>query len=307
MKKIIYSIVFCSLLFAVSSCKKTGGQINPLSSINNFGVGSYLVLNKTISENFNLNSIASSSVGVTVHQFSGGEAIDHVEIWASASSDYDSTKWRKVKSVPYEGDSINLTVNGAELATAIGISTDSIKPGAAYTFFNKIFTKSGKQYDVNNTGTNDGSGINGGPTYNASFVFTGLVICPYTSSMAGTYTVIKDEWADNEIGQTVVITDGPEPNTLDISGAWPGNSIGILPIINHLIIKIDPETGVVSVDETIFEDDTYFGSGAITATSGSGYAFSCTGKLQLSIVLSAEIGGDLGPYRLILQKIEQAP
>ena len=302
MKKIIYSIVFCSLLFAVSSCKKTDGPVNPLSSIDNFKVGSYLILDKTINENFNLNSIASSAVGVTVHQFAGGEKIDRIEIWASASSDYDTTKWKKVKSVPYAGDAVNLTVSGAELATALGVASSSFKPGSSFTFFNRIFTKTGARYDVNNTGTNDGSGLNGGPEYKASFVFNGLIICPYTSSMAGTYKVITDDWQDNVPGDMVTITDGPKANTLDISGAWPGNSISIVPIVNHLIIKIDPATGVVSVDKTIFEDASYFGLGKATCYSGSGYAFACTGRLQLSLGVSVEIGGDYGNMRLILQK-----
>jgi len=302
MKKIIYSIVFCSLLFAVSSCKKTDGPINPLSSINNFKVGSYLILDKTINENFNYSTIASSTVGVTVHQFSGGEKIDHIEVWGSTSSDYDTTKWKKVKTVPYTGDAVNLTVNGAELATALGVASSSFKPGSNFTFFNRIFTKSGARYDVNNTGTNDGSGLNGGPNYKASFVFTGLIICPYTSSMAGTFKVITDDWQDNVPGDLVTITDGPTANTLDISGAWPGNSVSIVPLVNHLIIKIDPTTGVVSVDKTIFEDDTVFGLGLATCYGGSGYAFACTGRLQLSLGVSVAVGGDQGSMRLILQK-----
>lgn len=301
MKKIIYSIVFCSLLFAVSSCKKTDGPVNPLSSINNFKVGSYLILDKTINENFNLNTIASSAVGVTVHQFAGGEKIDHIEVWASASSDYDTTKWKKVKSVPYAGDAVNLTVSGAELATALGVATSSFKPGISYTFFNRIFTKSGARYDVNNTGTNDGSGLNGGPEYKASFVFSGIIICPYVAPMAGTYKIITDDWLGSA-GTLIKVTDGTVANTLDLSGAWPGDSG--YPVKDHLIVKVDPATGAASVAAVTFMDMTTDGYGTAKANSGSGYVFSCTGRIQLiiDVTLSNPAYGAQGGQRLVLQK-----
>ena len=301
MKKIIYSLVFCSLLFAVSSCKKTDGPVNPLSSIDNFKVGSYLILDKTINENFNLNSIASSAVGVTVHQFAGGEKIDRIEIWASTSSSYDTTKWKKVKSVPYAGETVNLTVSGAELATALGVASSSFKPGTSYTFFNRIFTKTGARYDVHNTGTNDGSGLNGGPEYKASFVFNGIIICPYVAPMGGTYKVITDDWLGSA-GALVTITDGTAANTLDLSGAWPGDSG--YPIVSRLIVKVDPATGAATVPGVIFMDLAADGYGTAKANSGSGYVFSCTGRIQLTInvSLSNPSYGAQGGQRLILQK-----
>jgi hypothetical protein len=299
MKKIIYSIVFCSLLFTVSSCKKTDGPVNPLSSINNFKIGSYLVLDKTISENLDYSKIATATVGVTVHQYSGGEAIDHVDVFASTSFDYDTTKWKMVKTVPYTGTGISITVTGTELAKAYGVSTTALTPGSSYTIFNRIITKSGARYDVNTTNDNGGGGLLDGPYYNGSFHFAANVVCPYVSSMAGTYKVITDDWQDNAAGDIVTITDGPKANTLDLSGVWPNTSA---PLVNHLIINIDPATGAATVPKVTFEDDGKYGTAI--ATDGAGYAFSCTGKITLTInvTLSNPAYGDQGAFRLILQK-----
>jgi hypothetical protein len=292
MKKIIYAFVLSSLLFSVSSCKKTDGQINPLSSVTNNKIGSYLVLDRTINTSLVYETAATSKVGVVVHQYKGGEAIDHIDVYATAGNSYDTTKWKFVKTVAYTGDSVEVSATGGDLAKALGITAAAFKAGSGYTFYNRIITKSGARYDVNNTGTNSGSGILGGPTYNASFTFGAFIVCGYTN-MAGTYKVVTDDWADWSPGDLVTVTAGTAANTLNMSAVWPNAAYGN--VLTPWTIKIDPATGSVSLGNTgAFAD---YGGTQVTATAISGYAFACTGQLKLTVTL-----GPYGNNNLVLQK-----
>ena len=299
MKKIIFSIALCSLLFVVNSCKKTDGVTNPLSSVSNFGVGAYVVLDSTINANMNAAALATSSVGVIVHQYPGSDPIDHIDVYVAAGSTYDTTKWKKVKTVPLTS-STTISVSGTELAAALGVSISSISPGNFYSFYNRMFTKSGQRYDVNNTGTNAGSGLLGGTNYYACFSFVANVVCPFVAPMAGTYKVIyDDDWADNTDGSLVQVTDGPGANQLNISKVWPNPAYGS--VINPLYIVVDPSTGVASVPSGISWGN-YGSYTCSTGTGSSGNVFSCTGYVTMKIHILATVYGDQGICKLILQK-----
>ncbi len=297
MKKIIFSITLCSLLFVVNSCKKSDGVLNPLSSVSNFGIGAYLVLDSTINSNMNAAALATSSVGVIVHQYPGSDPIDHIDVYVTPNSSYDTTKWKKVKSVSL-ATSTTITVNGTELAAALGVAIGTIKPGSVYTFYNRSITKSGKQYDVNNTGSNSGSGLLGGTNYHASFSFTANIVCPFVAPMGGKYTVVyDDDWQDNADGSTVNVTDGPGTNQLNLSQVWPNPLYGT--VVNPLYLVVDPATGSVTVPII-----TWGNYGYITSTlSGSyGNVFSCTGLISVHIHVYAAGYGDQGLLKLVLQK-----
>ena len=172
MKKILLIIGLFSMLCITNSCKKTDGAINPFSSVSNFAVGSYLLLDSLLNNKMNYSSIVTSSVGITVHQYPGSEAVDHIDIYAVAGTTYDTTKWRKVKTIAYAATgSTTLSATGAELAAALGVTPSALAPGSSYTFYNRIFTKSGNRYDVNNTGNNSGSGLITGAYYGSAFSF----------------------------------------------------------------------------------------------------------------------------------------
>lgn len=284
MKKIIYAFVLSSLLFSVSSCKKTDGQINPLSDPANNKIGTYLVLDRTINSNVIYEKAATEKVGVIVHEYKGGDPIDHIDLYAVAGTSYDTTKWKLVKTVTYTGDSIEISATGAELAKALGTTTASFKAGSQYSFYNRIFTKSGARYDVNNTGTNSGSGILGGPTYNASFNFSAFIVCGYTD-MSGDYKVLKDEWEDSYPGDIVTIKAGPKENTLDVSAVWPGQS-GV--VLQPLILSVNKTTGALSIatESNGVNFEQYVSSGnKYAAKSGSGYAFACTGSITFKAAI----------------------
>ena len=293
MKKIIYSIFFCSLLFAVSSCKKTDGEINPLSSLSNFGIGSYLVLDKVINTSLVYETAASSKVGVIAHAYEGAiDPVDHVDLYAAAGNTYDTTKWKFVKSITYTAPTIEISATGGDLAKALGISASAFKAGSGYSFYIRVFTKSGARYDVNNTGTNGGSGLLGGPTYNTIFNFGAFIVCGYTN-MAGTYKVITDDWADWSPGDIVTVKAGTAANTLDMSDVWPNPDYGTK--VNPWIITIDPATGsITGTTKTVF---AAYGATQVSATAISGYAFACTGQLKMTVTL-----GPYGNNNLVLQK-----
>ena len=292
MKKILYAFVLSSLLFSVSSCKKTDGNINPLSSPSNNKIGSYLVLNRTINTSLVYATAATSKVGVIVHEYKGGDPIDHIDLFAVAGNSYDTTKWKKVKTIPYTGDSVEVSSTGAELATALGITPSAFVAGSQYSFYERIICKSGARYDVNNTGTNSGSGILGGPTYNASFTFGAFIVCGYTN-MAGTYKVITDDWADWNPGDLVTITAGTAANTLNMSQVWPNPAYG--DVVVPWVIKINPDNGEVSLGST--GNFANYGGTQVAATAISGYAFACTGRIKLTVTL-----GPYGNNNLVLQK-----
>ncbi|HVM87946.1 MAG TPA: hypothetical protein VMT76_07135 [Puia sp.] len=311
MKKTLISIAtILIVVLLINACKKTGGNINPLSSVTNNGVGSYLVLDKTDNLNLDYSQINTSTVGVEVHYYQSGEAVDHVILFVTPGSSLDTNDWHQVKSIPYTAPTTTLSVTGAELATALGVDPTALNPGNSYTIYTRIVTKSGKAYDVNNTGDNSGSGLISGLAYNSLFFFKTFVVCPYDASTAtGKYTVVQDTWTPyatgvDPTGSTVTVT-ALSNDTLDLSGVWPDATSGAT-VVHHLVVIVDAATGVATVPGNSGIDFAYYppAYGDFTATaSGSGYIFSCTGAIVLTLdVIAGPVYGDQGNFTLALQK-----
>ena len=304
MKKLLIIIISAaSMIFIANSCKKTGGAINPLSDVKNLGVGSYLVLDSTINLNFDNSQILTSTVGITVSYYKGGEAVDHILVYGASGATYDTTKWHLIKTVTYSGAGTKLTVNGSELATALGVDPSTFTPGSYYTFYTRLVTKSGKTFDVNNTGNNAGSGLVTGPTYFSAFYFTAYITCPFVGPVAGSYKVLVDDWADWSEGDIVQVTDGPGANQINLSQVYPHGSHAV--VDKPLIVNVDPANGTATIPKVTI--GSYSAGGAEYDAEGgnandvAGYVFSCTGYITLVIDFSSS-GSDFGTYRLILQK-----
>ncbi|GAC1427948.1 MAG: hypothetical protein NVSMB7_04850 [Chitinophagaceae bacterium] len=297
MKKILIIIVaVCATFFALNSCKKTGGNINPLTDVNNLTVGSYLVRDSSISANLNTSSSASK-IGIVVHQYPLGEAVDHILIYAEQGTSTDTAQWRLVKSVPYTANSkVALSVNPVELGTAFGVNPSAFTPGTLFTFFTRAVTKSGKTYDINNAGDNGGGGLITGPAYKSAFSFNAYVVCPFTGGMTGTYKVVRDDWQDWNPGDMVQVTDGPGTNQVNLSQVWPNPAYGT--VIKPLLVNVDASSGAAIVPKVDFGS---YNNIVTSAGSGSGYVFSCTGYITLNIDVIYG-GGDQGGLSLILQK-----
>lgn len=303
MKKYLIIIIAVSAAFlALNSCKKTDGNINPLTDIKNLAVGSYLVQDSLI--NANLNSTSSTSqVGIVVHQYPAGEAVDHILLYTTLGTSTDTLKWKLVKSVPYTtGATATLTATTAELAIAFGVPASNFNPGSLFTFFTRAVTKGGKTYDINNAGNNGGGGLITGPAYKSAFSFTVFVVCPFTGGMTGDYKVIRDDWQDWVPGDVVHVTDGPGANQIDLSEIYPNGGT----VISPLLVNIDPVTGTAKIPKVIY--GRYGGATSVQYTAQgagkndvAGYVFSCTGFITLSINQSGG-GSDYGANKLILQK-----
>ncbi len=297
-KYLIIIISFFTFSIALNSCKKTDGNINPLTDIKNLKVGSYLVQDSTI--NANLNSTSSTStVGIVVHQYPAGETVDKILLYATLGTSTDTLKWKLVKSIPYtDGASTPLTATTAELAAAFGVAASSLTPGSVFTFFTRAVTTTGKTYDINNAGDNGGGGLITGPAYKSAFSFTVYIVCPFTGGMTGDYKVVKDEWNDWAAGDVVHITDGPGANQINLDEVYPNGAT----LLNPIIVNIDPITGTATIPVVTYGQ---YGSDKYTAQGAgdndvAGYVFSCTGFITLNIEHSGGGGSDV--YKLILQK-----
>jgi len=309
MKKIIYIFFAFSMLITVNSCKKTGADANVFSSVNNFGTGAYLTLDSTINVNFNSTALASSTVGIEVSEAPAGEAVQSIVLFVSTSAAYDTTQWSKIKTIPYAGPKTKITATGQEMATALNKPLSYFTPGTNYSFFTRVITKSGKIYDASNTGNDAGTGLVTGSTYHPAFVFTAFITCPYTKSMAGYYTVKRDDWNDWGEGDIVTVTDGPSANQLDFSQVYPGAGAGGVSN-GKFYVNIDPATGTTFIPKEDIgnyggpPDFTVQGTGStVDANLGTsaGYAFSCTGYIGITVEFVSTTGTDYGAYTLILQ------
>lgn len=304
MKKIIYSLFALSMLITINSCKKTGNDANVFSSVGNFGTGAYLVLDSTINVNFNSTQLATSTVGIQVSQAPAGEAISSITLYVSLSAGYDTTKWSKIKSIPYSGPKTTVSATGTDLAKALNIPLEKFAPGSNYSFFTRVYTKSGKFYDASNTGNDAGTGLVTGPTYHTAFVFTAYITCPFVAPIAGNYAVVRDDWADYGVGDVVHVKDGPGTNEVDLSEVYPNPAYGDL--VNPLVVDVDPATGTASVKKVNFGN---YGAGYNMVAEGhngndvAGYVFSCTGYITLTMDFSNTTGTSFGPITLILQKL----
>jgi hypothetical protein len=302
MKKfLIIIIAVCTLLFNLNSCKKTGGNVNPLTDVKNLAVGSYLVIDSTIGTNL-IPSNSTSKVGIIVHQYPLGEVVDHILVYANLGTSPDSLQWKLVKSVPYAtGSAATLSVTPAELGKAFGVSGSALVPGSVYTFYPRAVTKSGKTFDINNAGDNGGGGLITGPAYASGFSFTANIVCPFTGGMAGKYKVVKDDLQDWNPGDSVMVADGPGANQINLSQVWP-NPLHGGTLVKALLVNVDPATGEASIPKVDFGHYTSInGDYTATATSGSGYVFSCSKLITLSIEISND-GVEQGPFKLILQR-----
>jgi hypothetical protein len=291
--KILIAIAFMAL---VSSCQKDDLALNnPFVDINNLGKGAYVTLNSTTNVNLNSNSPDASTVGVKIDPYDNGVKIKEVKLYVYKGSSADPKAWKFIKTIPVAGTT-TIAATGAEIAKAYGIpSADLFKAGQSFTFYHQVVTEDGKTYDISNTV----GALESASGYNACMRWTAYVVCPYTSSMAGTYKVLSDTWEDSYPGDIVQITDGPTPNTLNMSAVWPGQSAAI---VNPLIITINPVTGAVSLPSAGITFEKYASGTTYLAKNASGYAFACTGSITFRAQLFANGTSDVGYWSFSLQK-----
>lgn len=288
-----YSTALLALILLIgSSCKKE----DLITDFDSLTQGSYLTLTEVVNTNINYASLSTSTVSIKVG--SKGSPVDKVNIYVAETPTVDKTQWKLVKSLPFS-EGMSLDVKATEIASALGVAPSQLEPGNQYTLYNEIVTKDGRMFSSANTDAD----FEGQAGYNMAMHWTATVVCPYTAStIAGTYTVVTDQWVDWNPGDQVQVTAGPGANQVNLSQVWPNPAFGS--VTNPLVLNVSPATGAVTVPAGVTIAH-YTGSGGydlVTGAGSSGYVFSCTNTISVNIHLTSPQFGDFGNNQLTLKK-----
>jgi hypothetical protein len=280
MKKVYFFSLFCLLL--MFSCNKYEDLYDEL------GKGAYLTLVRQ--GNGLLNAVdVNSTVGQVVSSY--GDPVESVNLYVSSTATVDKTKWKLIKSIPFNGET-TISATHKEIATALGITPGSLTPGSVFHLYNEAVLKDGRKFSSNNTSDID---LENQPPFNVAFHFTATVVCPYdASTVAGTYTVVRDDWQDWTPGEQVEVAAGPGANQVDLSQVWPNPAFGT--VVSPLTLTVDPATGVVTIPAGVAFAN-YGGTVVSTDPGSSGFVFSCTKQINIRVNLRG-----FGTNQLILQK-----
>lgn len=285
MRKLITSTaLLLALAFTMNSCQK--GDI--AQDVNSLGIGSYVTLTAAGNLNVDATNLGGSIVSIEVAQY--GSEQEKIIMYASkGNTSLNRNNWKKLKEVPISNGSYSLSLTGQEIVTALGITA---APGDQYTIYNQIVTKDGRTFDIANTFA-DFAGL---PAYNMAMTWKATVVCPFNpTAAAGTYVITADNW-DGASGETSEVTATSGSATLTY--AFP---YAIPPGINPLVLTVAPTTGSVTVAKQTYGS---YGTGFENFTAqGSGFFFSCTGNITLSLTHLSGTGTNYGTYPLRLSKL----
>ena len=290
MRKILSNVLMLAAgMVLLNSCEK----FDVPQDVNTLGKGSYVTLTKANNLILDFSNLSGSKASIDVKEF-GAEQEKLTIFVAPGTPTQDKTKWKKIKEVPNTNGGIyNLSVSGTEIATAIAPAV--IAPGNQYTMYNVVTTKDGRTFDYANTAT----GFSGNPNYNMALSWSATVICPFIAPIGGKYIVVQDDWVDWSPGDEVDVLDGPGANQVNISKVWPNPAYGS--VINPLVINVKPATGEASIPSGLVWGN-YGSYNASTLTPNTGFVFSCTGQIIMTIRVNASGFGDQGSLKLILRK-----
>ncbi len=260
------------------------------------GKASYLTLVKQ--NNGLLNAVdVASAVSQVVNFY--GEPVESVNLYVSSTATVDKTKWKLIKNVPFNGETI-LSATNAQIATALGLTPGALPPGNVYHLYNEAVLKDARKFGSYNTSDID---LENQAAFNVAFHWTATVVCPYdATTVAGDYKVVQDDWEGYGVGDIVKVTAGPGANQVNLSQVWPDAANGT--VVTPLTITVDPPTGTATIPVGVtFASYTAFGGyQGITAAGSTGFVFSCTKTITLRIRITAPPFGDQGFSQLILQK-----
>ncbi len=148
-----FSILFVLLIL---SCSKSKDFYEELAK------GSYLTLVKQ--ENRNLNATdPASSVSQVVNFY--GEPVESINLYASATATVDKSKWKKIKNIPFNGET-TLSATNAQIATALGLTPGALAPGTTFFLYNEAVLKDGRMFSIANTSAAD---LESQPPFNVAF------------------------------------------------------------------------------------------------------------------------------------------
>lgn len=293
MKNILKLILsFTAVVSILSSCKKDDIVHG---SVDAYEVGSYLQYIGTPQASpalFDLASITTSTVSIDVRVI--GSDAKSVNIYTGPNS--DKSTWTLIKNVPFS-DSGSLSVTGTELGTALGVDPETFSPGIVFTFYNEIVTTDDRLFSMDNTSSDFEAQTN----YKMALEWSATIFCAYNGSVYdGNVEILNDDWADYSSGDIVVngVEPGPGPNQITMR-VYPSPSYGTA--INPIIIDVDPETNVATVEKQVY--GTYDGSPyGEFSVEGGGVVNSCEGTISLDLEHTVA-AGTFGTYNLTIQVI----
>ena len=288
MKKLTF-LIFAVAGLGLVSCEKQ----KQVADFNNLGIGSYLTKVRVINDRLNYSDLNNTSVGIVVAE--KGSPVEKVTVYVTegAGKVKDRTKWKKIKDVPYSGET-TITTKATEIATALGIPVTGLKPGQTYMLYNQVTTKDGKVYDLANT-AGDFEAIT---NYNMALTFPAIIVCPFVpAGFPGQFKITEDGWGDYVAGEEVTVHSATA-NSIRVT-LYPRDFYGA---VNRkpITVDIDAATGNASVKTQVYGDYPQFGLIGMTVTSSgtSNWVFSCSGYITLSLAQSQ----GQGTYRISMQK-----
>ena len=284
-----YLIAIIALIFtglSANSCKKDNINGDSKKLIE----GSYITLDSTINTNLDFSNSAAT-VSISVSEY--GSPVASINIYLATGSDRtDTSGWVLIKNVPYTGTGTILTVTTAEIAAAL--APDSLAPGTQYALENEVITKDGRKFSDANTPDSYTSF----PAYNFAFNWPATAVCPFNAAeTTGNYKVVTDSWDDYSAGDIIAVTADATKNQISFLG-YPSTAAGGENQKNT-VVNVDPASGSATIAMQATGD--YAGTSA--AVEGSGFVFSCTGIITLTMTVF--YGGT--PYAgqvLTLQKVQ---
>ena len=281
MRKNIFKLLLAVVMVGtLHSCKKEEGLVEFAT----LETGSYLKLKEKVNDIMDA-TLPASKVEIKVTEY--GAPVDNIKIYVNAGSKTaNKSKWKAIKEVPYNGET-TLSVTNAEITAAIG---GPVQPGVTYWLFNEVITKDGRTFSLANTYGE----IEANPNYNMALTWRAVAVCPFNASAAvGTYTITTDSW-DGAVGEKAEVTATANSITVNLLFPYAAN-----PGLNPVKVDITPLSGAATVAKQVYGS---YGAGFTNFTCrGSGFVFSCTGTIDLS--LTHELGStNYGTYRIVLKK-----
>lgn len=274
------------LLIGIGSCKKDNisGDVKQLIG------GSYITLEKVNNTNLDVSN-PSATVSIDVKEY--GSPVASVNVYlATGSNSFDPAGWKLIKNIPYSGSPTTLTITTAEISAALAPGV--LEPGNQYTLQNEVVTKDGRKFSNANTPTTYQSF----PAYNMALNWDATAVCAFDgAASAGSYKVVDDSWADYNVGDIITVTAGPGANQLSFF-TYPSSGIGGSPDNVPTVVDVDPVTGAATIAR---QPTGHYGDGTDTEVEGTGFIFSCTGGISLSIDVYYG-GGKYGGQTFVLQK-----
>ncbi|MEY3432388.1 MAG: hypothetical protein RL131_324 [Bacteroidota bacterium] len=287
MKKIISSALYTALVvIALSSCQK--GEV--VQDVNSLSIGSYVTLVSAGNNIIDATNLAGTKVSASVKEY--GSPQEKLIVYVTkAPVTTNKANWKKVKEYTNSGGTYNLEVSGQEISNALGKAPG---PGETYILYNQVVTKDGRVFDVSNT-LPDLANVG---TYNLKLTWNAVVVCPFVPDQAtGTYVITRDPW-DGPYGSLgadvdVVASAGKAVFTYMFPVAEaPGK--------NPVTVTVNPATGSATVARQTY--GSYGGAYDNMTCEGTGFYFSCTGSVDLTLLHKFSNGSNEGTYGISLKK-----